>query len=60
VPPHSIAAWCTPDDAREIDYVRQTVERTGGDRHRSPFGDPAVRTFARRVLRRRRPALTNE
>ena len=47
LPPYSIPAWCTPDDAREIDYVGQTAARTGGDLHRSRFGDPAVRTFSR-------------
>jgi hypothetical protein len=44
--PLSVAAWCTPGDAREIDYVAQSAARTGGDSHRSRFGDPAVRTFA--------------
>ena len=44
--PLSVSAWCTPGDAREIDYVAQSAARTGGDSHRSRFGDPAVRTFA--------------
>jgi VWFA-related protein len=42
----SIPAWCTPTDAGEVDFVAQSAERTGGDSHRSRFGDPAVRTFA--------------
>jgi len=44
--PNSVSAWCTPTDAREVDYVGQSAARTGGDAHRSRFGDPAVRTFA--------------
>jgi hypothetical protein len=44
--PNAVGAWCTPGDAREVDFVGQTATRTGGDRHRSRFGDPAVRTFA--------------
>ncbi|MGH9219413.1 MAG: VWA domain-containing protein [Vicinamibacterales bacterium] len=43
---NSVAAWCTPTDGGEIDFVGQTAARTGGDSHRSRFGDPAVRTFA--------------
>ena len=43
---NSVGAWCTPTDAGEIDFVGQTAARTGGDSHRSRFGDPAVRTFA--------------
>jgi len=42
----SIPAWCTPTDAGEVDFVGQSAERTGGESHRSRFGDPAVRTFA--------------
>lgn len=44
--PNAINAWCTPTDLREVDYVRESAERTGGGMHRSRFGDPAVRTFA--------------
>ena len=44
---HSISAWCTPNDAGEVDYLGQSAERTGGESHRSRFGDPAVKTFAR-------------
>jgi VWFA-related protein len=44
--PNAIGAWCTPGDAREVDFVEQSALRTGGDKHRSRFGDPAVRTFA--------------
>ena len=29
-----------------FEEVGQSAERTGGDKHRSRFGDPAVRTFA--------------
>jgi VWFA-related protein len=47
LPPHGISAWCTPTDARETDYVGLAAERTGGEKHRSRFGDPAVKTFAR-------------
>ncbi len=43
---NSVGAWCTPGDAGEVDYVAQSAARTGGDAHRSRFGDPAVRTFA--------------
>src|SRR5687767_11959200 len=44
--PNSIPAWCTPTDAGEVDFMAQTAARTGGDSHRSRFGDAAVRTFA--------------
>ncbi len=44
--PNSVTAWCTPTDAGEVEYVEQSALRTGGDRHQSRFGDPAVRTFA--------------
>ncbi len=43
--PYATTAWCSPGDAREVDFVEQTAIRTGGDKHRSRFGDPAVRTF---------------
>ena len=43
----SVGAWCTPTDYGEVDYVEQIAIGTGGDRHRSRFGDPAVRTFAK-------------
>jgi VWFA-related protein len=42
----SIPAWCTPTDAGEFDFVAESASRTGGDSHRSRFGDAAVRTFA--------------
>lgn len=42
----SIPAWCTPNDAGEEPFVEQSAQRTGGDKHRSRFGDPAVRTFS--------------
>jgi Ca-activated chloride channel homolog len=44
--PNSVNAWCTPIDGGEVDFMAQTAARTGGDSHRSRFGDPAVRTFA--------------
>jgi VWFA-related protein len=44
--PNAISAWCTPGDAREVDFIEQSAARTGGEKHRSRFGDPAVRTFA--------------
>ena len=44
--PNAVTAWCTPSDAGEEDFVGQSAVRTGGDLHRSRFGDPAVRTFA--------------
>jgi VWFA-related protein len=44
--PFAIPAWCTPGDAREVNFVAESATRTGGDTHRSRFGDPAVRTFA--------------
>lgn len=43
---NSVNAWCSPTDAGEVDFMAQTAARTGGDSHRSRFGDPAVRTFA--------------
>lgn len=43
---NGVTAWCTPTDAGEVDFVGQSAARTGGDSHRSRFGDPAVRTFA--------------
>jgi len=45
--PFAIGAWCTPGDARETDYVEQSAIRTGGEKHKSLFGDSAVKTFAR-------------
>lgn len=42
----SIPAWCTPNDAGEEPFVEQSAQRTGGDKHRSRFGDSAVRTFS--------------
>lgn len=42
----SVPAWCTPSDAGDEEFVAQSAARTGGDKHRSRFGDPAVRTFA--------------
>jgi hypothetical protein len=39
-------AWCTPQDGGQIDWVERAAERTGGEKHRSRFGDPAVKTFA--------------
>jgi len=38
-------AWCTPQDGGVIDWVGRTAERTGGEMHKSHFGDPAVKTF---------------
>jgi VWFA-related protein len=43
---HAISAWCTPRDGGDVDYVAEAAERTGGEMHRSRFGDPAVKTFA--------------
>jgi len=45
-PPHSINAWCTPSDAHEMDYVGQAADQTGGAKHKSHFGDPAIKAFA--------------
>jgi VWFA-related protein len=45
-PEFSVPAWCTPSDARDVDYLGETAGRTGGGRHQSRFGDPAVKTFA--------------
>ena len=42
----SVAAWCSPTDAGEVDFVADAAARTGGDKHRSRFGDPAIKTFA--------------
>jgi VWFA-related protein len=44
--PNSVGAWCTPSDLRDTDFLGESAARTGGDSHRSRFGDPAVRTFA--------------
>jgi hypothetical protein len=41
------SAWCTPRDGGQIDWVQRAAERTGGEKHRSRLGDPAVKTFAR-------------
>ena len=46
IDPNSVGAWCTPNDGGEVDFVAQAAARTGGDAHRSRFGDPAVRTFS--------------
>ena len=43
--PQAAPAWCTPLDGGAVDYVRQTVERSGGARHTGLLGDPTVRTF---------------
>jgi VWFA-related protein len=43
---NAVSAWCTPSDAGDEDFVAASATRTGGDLHRSRFGDPAVRTFA--------------
>ncbi|MEP6783697.1 MAG: hypothetical protein ABI983_08505 [Acidobacteriota bacterium] len=43
---NSVPASCTPSDGGKEDFVGQSAARTGGDSHRSRFGDPAVRTFA--------------
>jgi VWFA-related protein len=45
-PEFSVPAWCTPSDARDVDFMGESAERTGGGRHQSRFGDPAVKTFA--------------
>lgn len=45
--PYALAAYCTPGDARAVNFVEESAARTGGERHQSFFGDPAVRTFAR-------------
>lgn len=45
-PEFSVSAWCTPRDARDQDLMLASVERTGGAKHHSRFGDPAVQTFA--------------
>jgi VWFA-related protein len=47
MPEFSIGAWCTPSDGGAVDFMTASAERTGGARHRSRFGDPAVATFAK-------------
>ena len=42
----SIPAWCTPNDGHYEDFMDLSAERTGGAKHKSRFGDPAVQTFA--------------
>lgn len=44
---NSVGAWCTPSDLRDTDFLGNSAARTGGESHRSRFGDPAVRSFAR-------------
>ena len=41
-----IPAWCTPNDGQHEDFIDASAERTGGAKHKSRFGDPAVQTFA--------------
>lgn len=43
---YSIPAWCTPNDGHYEDFMDASAERTGGAKHKSRFGDPAVQTFA--------------
>ena len=44
---YAIAAFCTPDDLRDVDYIARAAEQSGGGTHKSRFGDPAVRAFGR-------------
>jgi hypothetical protein len=44
---HRANAWCSPRDFGAVEWVARAAERTGGEKHRSRFGDPAVQTFAR-------------
>src|SRR5262249_29877058 len=43
---HGIPAWCTPADAHVVDYVGQAADQTGGEKHKTRFGDPAVKAFS--------------
>jgi hypothetical protein len=45
-PEFSIPAWCTPADGHVVDFVGQAADLTGGEKHKSRFGDPAVKAFA--------------
>jgi VWFA-related protein len=45
--PNGVAAWCTPYDGGDVDYVKRAAERTGGGMHAALFGDPTVREFGR-------------
>ena len=47
--PNGVAAWCTPYDGGDVDYVKRAAERTGGGMHFTifGFGAPAVRAFGR-------------
>ena len=47
MPEHAISAFCTPDEVDSTKYVEMAAQQSGGARHRSIFGDPTVRTFAR-------------
>jgi hypothetical protein len=47
MPRYGIAATCTPQDDQFVDYVERAAVQSGGGMHKSRFGDPAVRTFAR-------------
>ena len=46
---NGVAAWCTPEDGGDVDYVERAAERTGGGMHSPVFGDPTVREF-RKIL----------
>ena len=46
MPEFSVSAWCTPTDGRDQNFLAIAAERSGGAKHRSRFGDPAVQTFA--------------
>jgi hypothetical protein len=41
----SIPATCTPNDGHYVDFLEASADRTGGAKHKSRFGDPAVQTF---------------
>jgi VWFA-related protein len=45
--PNGAAAWCTPADGREVDFLKRAADRTGGGMHSSVFGDPAIREFSK-------------
>jgi VWFA-related protein len=47
VSPNGVAAWCTPYDGGDVDYVKRAAERTGGGMYAAIFGDPAVSEFGR-------------
>ena len=45
--PNGVIAWCTPRDGALVDFLERAADRTGGGKHSSVFGDPAIREFSK-------------